>query len=136
MVKLTTKEGQPYKALVQLDPAIKDKNNNFEVTQFHENYGFDLKTAVGKFAVAKMKDPEKEKALVLSINKANDPTKKYKEVFISVGGVLSKVYRTEVSPEEYLAYTTEEKEKMKVQAGFCRFCGHLVYCQPCVAAYC
>jgi hypothetical protein len=25
------------------------------------------------------------------------------------------VYRTEVSPEEYLAYTTEEREKLKVQ---------------------
>jgi conjugation system TraG family ATPase len=58
---------------------------------------------------------DKEKALVLSINKANDPTKKYKEVFISLGGIVSKVYRTEVSPEEYLAYTTEEKEKLKVQ---------------------
>ena len=57
---------------------------------------------------------EKEKALVLSVNKANDPTKKYKEVFISLGGMLSKVYRTEVSPEEYLAYTTEETEKVKV----------------------
>lgn len=57
---------------------------------------------------------EKEKALVLSINKANDPAKKYKEVFISLGGMLSKVYRTEVSPEEYLTYTTEEKEKIKV----------------------
>ena len=58
---------------------------------------------------------EKEKALVLSINKANDQTKKYKEVFISLGGILSRVYRTEVSLEEYLAYTTEETEKMKVQ---------------------
>ena len=57
---------------------------------------------------------DKEKALVLSINKANDPARKYKEVFISLGGVLSKVYRTEVSPEEYLAYTTEEKEKVKL----------------------
>lgn len=57
---------------------------------------------------------EKEKALVLSVNKANDPTKKYKEVFISLGGVLSKVYRTEVSVEEYLAYTTEQTEKVKV----------------------
>ena len=57
---------------------------------------------------------EKEKALVLSINKANDPSKKYKEVFISLGGMLSKVYRTEVSPEEYLAYTTEETEKVKL----------------------
>lgn len=57
---------------------------------------------------------EKEKALVLSVNKSNDPTKKYKEVFISLGGMLSKVYRTEVSPEEYLAYTTEETEKVRV----------------------
>ena len=59
---------------------------------------------------------EKEKALVLSINKSNDPARKYKEVFISLGGVLSKVYATEVSLEEYLAYTTEESEKMNVQA--------------------
>ncbi|MFT3981200.1 MAG: TraG family conjugative transposon ATPase [Ferruginibacter sp.] len=58
---------------------------------------------------------EKEKALILSINKANDPSKKYKEVFISLGGMLSRVYRTEVSLEEYLAYTTEESEKVKVQ---------------------
>ncbi|MCH5597939.1 TraG family conjugative transposon ATPase [Niabella ginsengisoli] len=59
---------------------------------------------------------EKEKALVLSVNKANDPLHKYKEVFISLGGTLSKVYRTEVSREEYLAYTTEETEKVKVQS--------------------
>lgn len=68
---------------------------------------------------------EKEKALVLSINKANDSTKKYKEVFISLGGVLSKVYRTEVSPEEYLAYTTEEKEKVKVQTYAAKFGGDI-----------
>lgn len=64
---------------------------------------------------------EKEKTLVLSINKANDPTKKYKEVFISLGGTLSRVYRTEVSVEEYLAYTTEETEKLKVQEYALRF---------------
>jgi len=57
---------------------------------------------------------DKEKALVLSMNKANDPTKKYKEVFISLGGTLSRVYRTEVSLEEYLAYTTEQSEKVKL----------------------
>ena len=57
---------------------------------------------------------EKEKALVLSVNKANDPLRKYKEVFISLGGMHSKVYRTEVSTEEYLCYTTEETEKLKV----------------------
>lgn len=68
---------------------------------------------------------EKEKALVLSVNKSNDPDKKYKEVFISLGGMLSKVYRTEVSLEEYLAYTTEETEKLKVQAYLKRFGGDI-----------
>ena len=68
---------------------------------------------------------EKEKALVLSINKANDPTKKYKEVFISLGGMLSKVYRTEVSLEEYLAYTTEETEKVKLMQYAASFDGDM-----------
>jgi conjugation system TraG family ATPase len=58
---------------------------------------------------------EKEKAQILSMNRANDPKRKYKEVFISLGGQYSKVYRTEVSLTEYLAYTTEESEKVKVQ---------------------
>ena len=49
------------------------------------------------------------------MNKANDPTKTYKEVFISLGTQHSKVYRTEVSLEEYLCYTTEEREKLRVQ---------------------
>jgi conjugation system TraG family ATPase len=57
---------------------------------------------------------DKEKTQVLSLNRANDPSLQYKEVFISLGGRLSKVYRTEVSPEEYMCYTTEEKEKVEV----------------------
>jgi conjugation system TraG family ATPase len=66
---------------------------------------------------------EKEKTLVLSLNKANDPFKKYKEVFISLGGSYSRVYRTEVSPEEYYAYTTEETEKIKVLESAKKFGG-------------
>jgi conjugation system TraG family ATPase len=68
---------------------------------------------------------EKEKALVLSVNKANDPEKKYKEVFISLGGMSSKVYRTEVSLNEYLAYTTEESEKVKMNAYAAKFGGNI-----------
>ena len=59
---------------------------------------------------------EQEKTLILSMNRANEPGRRYKEVFISHGGQHAQVYRTEVSPEEYLAYTTEETEKMKVAA--------------------
>ena len=59
---------------------------------------------------------EKEKAQILSINLANDPTRLYKEVWIGLGGVQSAVYATEVSAEEYLTFTTEEREKMEVFA--------------------
>lgn len=57
---------------------------------------------------------EKEKAQVLSINMNNDAGRLYKEVWIGLGGTYSAVYATEVSLEEYLAYTTEETEKMEV----------------------
>ena len=59
---------------------------------------------------------DKEKAQILSINMANNPSRNYKEVWIGLGGTQSAVYATEVSPEEYLAYTTEETEKMQVLA--------------------
>ena len=59
---------------------------------------------------------DKERAQVLSINLSNDPARRYKEVFISLGGVQSAVYATEVSDEEYLAFTTEQTEKMEVYA--------------------
>jgi conjugation system TraG family ATPase len=57
---------------------------------------------------------EKDKTMVLSLNKANDPTKRYKEVFIGLGTGHGRVYRVEVSLEEYLVYTTEESERVKV----------------------
>ena len=49
-----------------------------------------------------------------SINMANNPSRLYKEVWIGLGGTQSAVYATEVSAEEYLAYTTEETEKVEV----------------------
>jgi conjugation system TraG family ATPase len=58
---------------------------------------------------------DKETALIMSMNRANDQRYRYKEVFISLNGQLSKVYRTEVSPEEYWTYTTESAEKARVQ---------------------
>lgn len=57
---------------------------------------------------------DKERSQILSINMSNHPGRLYKEVWIGLGGVQSAVYATEVSRQEYLAYTTEESEKMEV----------------------
>lgn len=51
---------------------------------------------------------EKGKALLLSVNKEN------REIFIDLGGQSMKVFKNELSPEEYLAYTTEGKERVQV----------------------
>lgn len=69
--ELSTKEGQSYKAWVQLDFGNKDKHNNHEVKQFHENFGFDLKAAVSKYAIAELADADKEKTLLQSLQKGN-----------------------------------------------------------------
>lgn len=57
---------------------------------------------------------DKERSQVLSINLANHPNRKYKEVWIGLGGTQSAVYATEVSLEEYYTFTTEETEKMEL----------------------
>jgi len=59
---------------------------------------------------------DKERSQVLSINLANHPGRKYKEVWIGLGGTQSAVYATEVSLDEYFTYTTEETEKMELFA--------------------
>jgi len=53
-----------------------------------------------------------ERSLVMSINRCPDPSLKYKELFISLGGKRSGVYAVEVSPEEVVAY---ESDKLKKQ---------------------
>lgn len=57
---------------------------------------------------------DKERSQILSINLANAANRLYKEVWIGLGGTQSAVYATEVSAEEYLCYTTEESEKLKL----------------------
>jgi hypothetical protein len=69
--ELSNKEGEAYKAWIQLDFSKKDKHNNFEVQQFHEKYGYDLRQTLSKFPIAELTDPEKEKALLHSLQKGS-----------------------------------------------------------------
>lgn len=69
--ELTNKQNEPYKAWIQLDFENKDKHQNHEVKQFHENYGYDLKAAVGKFAVKDLDGGDNEKKLMHSLEKGN-----------------------------------------------------------------
>lgn len=58
---------------------------------------------------------DKEKAQIYTVGRSLDPTRKYRQIWIGLGnGNHSKVYDVEVSEEEYLAYTTEQSEKVEL----------------------
>ncbi len=58
----------------------------------------------------------KQKPEILSINKAHAPGRVFKDCWIALGPTKSKVYRVENSWEEYLAYTSEQREKVQIEA--------------------
>ena len=58
---------------------------------------------------------DKEKAQILSINMSNHPGRKYKEVWIGLGGVQRAVNATSDRKKEYHPSTTAESEKIEVQ---------------------
>ncbi|WP_240646699.1 TraG family conjugative transposon ATPase [Chitinophaga rhizosphaerae] len=68
---------------------------------------------------------DKGKMMVLSLNKANDPRRRYREFYVDLSGQVMKVYGFEPSPAEYYAYTTEEREKVMVQQYASRYGGDL-----------
>lgn len=106
--ELSTKEGQAYKAWVQLDFDHKDKHNNHEVKQYHENYGYDLKAAASKFAISELTDPEKEKALMQSLQKGN-----VQSVTIEKEGTVSKMF-LEANPQ-FKAVTLYDAQMKRMQ---------------------
>jgi conjugation system TraG family ATPase len=57
---------------------------------------------------------EKQKAEILSINRGHEPGRLYKDLWIGLGAMHSKVYRLEVSKEEYYTYTSDQRDKVKV----------------------
>ena len=54
---------------------------------------------------------DRQRNLILSMNRANNPLYRYREVFIALGEKKAGVYATEVSPEEAVAYESNKARK-------------------------
>ncbi|MGN6569445.1 MAG: TraG family conjugative transposon ATPase, partial [Flavipsychrobacter sp.] len=70
----------------------------------------DMRKFINKFD--KLQDTlglsEKGKTVLLSVNKDE------REIYIDIGGQVQRVYRNELCPEEYYAFTTEGRERVRV----------------------
>jgi conjugation system TraG family ATPase len=85
----------------------------------------DMRKFVNKFDAlqATLGLSEKAKAILFSVNRANESGRKYREFFLDLGGQQQKVYRFEPSPEEYYTYTTDQSEKLLVHQYAAKFGG-------------
>jgi conjugation system TraG family ATPase len=104
--------GVPNVATQELDdlissPIIKDAIINNTAIKIL----MDMRSYMNKFD--KLQDTlgmsDKGKQQALSVNKDN------REIYIDLGGQVTKVYKNELCPEEYYAYTTDGTERVKVQ---------------------
>jgi hypothetical protein len=69
--ELFTANGDRYEAWLKLDFSQKDKYGNYEVQQFHQNYGYDLNKALDKFPIKELADADQKAQLLASLKKGN-----------------------------------------------------------------
>ncbi len=69
--ELAPKEGEKYKAWVKLDFSNREENGNAKVKHFHENFGYDVREALGRVPLKELSDPDKLQTLVASLEKGN-----------------------------------------------------------------
>jgi len=68
---LTNKEGQVYNAWMQMDFKQTDNNGNYKLRQFHQNYGYDLVSALEKHPIKELSTEHDKTRLVESLQKGN-----------------------------------------------------------------
>ena len=69
--EMTPKEGEKYHAWLQLDFKTTDKNGNFEVRKFHQNYGFDLEANLAKHPIKELLVEADKTRLMESLQRGN-----------------------------------------------------------------
>jgi hypothetical protein len=68
---LINKEGQVYNAWVQMDLKETDKNGNYLLKHYHQNYGFDLVKELAKHPIKEIANEQDKSRLIESLQRGN-----------------------------------------------------------------
>jgi hypothetical protein len=69
--ELTPKEGEKYQAWMQLNFKETDKNNNYKIKQYHQNYGYNLETTLSKYPIKELGNEAERSQLIESLKRGN-----------------------------------------------------------------
>jgi hypothetical protein len=106
--ELTPKEGEKYKAWLQLDFKDTDKNGNYKMKQFHQNYGYDLAETLAKHPIKELADPQDKQRLIESLQRGNRQS-----VTINIDGQDKKVF-IEATPQfKSLNFYDNNQQRLK-----------------------
>lgn len=68
---LTNKEGQVYNAWIQMDFKETEKNGNYQLKHYHQNYGFDLAKELAKHPIKEIAGEQEKTRLMESLQRGN-----------------------------------------------------------------
>jgi hypothetical protein len=106
--ELTPKEGEKYKAWMQLDFKEMDKNGNYKMKQFHQNYGYDLAASLAKHPIKELTDGQDKSRLLESLQRGNRQS-----VTININGQEKKVF-IEAAPQfKSLNFYDSNQQRLK-----------------------
>ncbi len=88
---MVNKEGIEYKAWNKINPQKVLPNNNHEVKQYNDNYGFNLENVLRHYSISEMANEKYKKSLMDSVERGN----LQKATFVGSDGSTEKLY---VSP--------------------------------------
>lgn len=68
---LTSKEGQVYNSWLQLNFKETDASGNYQISKFHQNYGFDLEKELAKHPIKELGNEQDKARLIESLQRGN-----------------------------------------------------------------
>ena len=68
---LTTKEDEKYTAWLQLDFKNTTESGNYKISQYHQNYGYDLEATLAKYPIKELGNEKYKADLIRSLERGN-----------------------------------------------------------------
>ncbi len=68
---LKNKQGEVYNAWLKMDFKQADDKGNFKITQYHQNYGYDLENSLAKHPIKELGHPKYKDDLMSSLKRGN-----------------------------------------------------------------
>ena len=86
---LINKESEKYKAWLQLDFKNQAPSGNYQIKQYHQNYGFDLEKALSQYPIKELNTEKFKADLIRSLERGN-----LQSATFQINGKEEKIYLT------------------------------------------